>query len=70
MIELTRYKSFDDQTTGKVLVARREIAAVEPYQYHSFRPAISQITLQSGKRLQVWETVDEVGRKIRDTTNE
>jgi len=63
MITLTKFtESFEG--SDPILVRSVEIAAVEPYHFHSFRPAIARLTLQSGKQITVWETVDEVQRRM------
>lgn len=70
MIKLTPYREFDTtDPEDKVLVNPREIAAVEPYLYHSFRPAISCVTLQCGRQIVVWETVNELHRRLADANS-
>ena len=58
MIRLVKYCGEDPGTP--CLINALEIAAVEEYRFHSFRPAISRVTLQSGVRLIVWEAMDQI----------
>lgn len=63
LVEFTEYNAYGDTHT-KVRINPQEVAAVREWQYHSFRPAISEIILKSGKKIRTWEDVDCVTKKL------
>ena len=67
MIRLTPYRQYSDAPDNEITyIDPAEIAALESYTYHSFRRAICKITLQSGKEIIVWESVDTVQQMMAD----
>lgn len=63
MIELSEYR--EDEGGTPVIVAIDEIAAIRKWKYHSFRPAVSEIILQSGQKIRVWDVIEVVVAKIK-----
>ena len=55
----------DDGEPGRACyVNPDDVMAVTEYQYHSFRPAIGRIILRNGVSVTVWETGDEIRRRL------
>ena len=42
-----------------------DVMVVKEYKYHSFRSSIGEITLRNGEKIRVWETVDEIQRRLQ-----
>ena len=43
-----------------------EVACVRPWQYHSFRPAISEIVLKCGEKIHVWQDRETVVKRLAE----
>jgi len=50
-----------------VLVDPDEVTCVRAWKYHSFRPAISEIILNCGKSIKVWQDVEAVRKTLFDS---
>jgi len=65
MLKLLKYQKDENySSTNYVLINPIEIAAIEPYKYHSFRPVISRIILNNGEKIIVWDSVNEIERRL------
>lgn len=56
----------DDADSQTVYVNPAEVACVRGWKYHSFRPAIAEIVLQSGKAVHVWLEADAVVKRLKE----
>ena len=63
MIDFSEYIS-DERPGQPVFVNPNEIACIRTYAYHSFRPLIGEIVLQSGEKIRVWETVEQIHARL------
>lgn len=64
VIEFREY--VEDEPGRIVFVNPHEIACIRTFCRHSFRPLIGEIVLQSGEKIRVWETVEQINRRIND----
>jgi hypothetical protein len=63
LVRLTQYS--EENEDASVYVNPEEVASVRPWKYHSFRPAISEITLRCGSTIRVWQDVERVASLFR-----
>jgi len=66
MIQLTEYRG-DDRAGGLVLVDPRDVTCVREYVYHSFRSNIGEVILKCGTSIKVWETVQQIESRMRQS---
>lgn len=64
MIQFTTYQ--DGEPGGQCAVNPEEVAAIMPCSYHSYnyRSSIATIILRSGEKIKVYQTVDEVLKRL------
>ena len=60
--EFSEYR--EDGRCLKVYVNPDDVMAVRAWAYHSFRPSIGEIILRHGEKLHVWETEEEIQRRL------
>ena len=66
-IPLTKYTHNCDEEV--VYVNPEEVACIQPWQYHSFRPAISEIVLKCGEKVYVWQDVETTIKLLNKKAN-
>lgn len=64
LVSFTEYNDAEHAATCHVNPA--EVAAVREWRYHSFRPSITEIVLQSGQKLHVWQNVEAVVKRLAE----
>jgi hypothetical protein len=61
---LTEYR--EDEAGTRLYVNPSEVAAVREWKYHSFCSPITEIVLQSGVKLHVWQDIETTHKRLAE----
>lgn len=64
LVALTEYS--DDNHDATIHINPAEVSAVREWRYHSFRPPVTEIILQSGVKLHVWQDVETTIKRLKE----
>lgn len=75
MIQLLKLREYSESDiSNDVYINPSEVASIKTWKYHSYRPSISEIILNNGEKIHVWDDiyhiVNEVTRLTKEPNNE
>jgi hypothetical protein len=66
LLKLSEFRG-DGNGSSAVFINTDEVAFIRKWNYHSFRPAITEVGLNTGEKIHVWEEIEIIEKRLAAT---